>query len=239
MRQGLKVEACDLVLLFFDNVGFKVLGQQASYDQWIVINSIVVPEKVLKKARFYQDDSPNNQQISPEPDHDWEELRATYAKENANAFDLAHLIVGIKDEDYQLLTECVADNILVALEYLTELESMDNKHISVGLLCFEQIVSMETCIKMDKLLRNDHPTQGLVDAVAVSSNHRSAVIPRNSIPPDKVSGEIGGDNIPRTVVVSAGVVIMELEQEGVNNQYSKNHATTEVKHEDLLQKATV
>lgn len=60
----------------------------------------------------------------------------------------------------------------------------------------------------------------------------------NSIPPVKVSGEIGGDDILRTVD-GAGVVITELEQEGANNQYSKNHATMEVKHEDLSQKATV
>ena len=42
--------ARDLVLLFFDNIRFKVLGRQASYDQWILINIVVIPENDLKTA---------------------------------------------------------------------------------------------------------------------------------------------------------------------------------------------
>ncbi len=33
LRNGIDVGARDLVLLFFDNVRFKVLGRQASHDQ--------------------------------------------------------------------------------------------------------------------------------------------------------------------------------------------------------------
>jgi len=61
MMRGVNVGARDLALLFFDNVGFKVLGRQASYDQWILINIVIIPESSLKAAGFYKDDEPDNQ----------------------------------------------------------------------------------------------------------------------------------------------------------------------------------
>ena len=58
MNEGLKFHLYDLVLIFFHNIGCKILGQQALYDQWIIVNNVVVNESDLKKSRFYQDNDP-------------------------------------------------------------------------------------------------------------------------------------------------------------------------------------
>ena len=63
MNKGLKLHPHDLVLIFFDNIGFKILGRQASYDQWIIVNIVVVNESDLKKLGFYQNDD-HTKQIS-------------------------------------------------------------------------------------------------------------------------------------------------------------------------------
>jgi hypothetical protein len=41
LRQGIDVSARDFLLLLFDNVGFKILGHQASFNQWIMMNIII------------------------------------------------------------------------------------------------------------------------------------------------------------------------------------------------------
>lgn len=74
IMRRVNVGARDLALLFFDNVGFKVLGRQASYNQWILINIVIVPESSLKAAGFYKDDEPDNQRISRKPTHVWEDV---------------------------------------------------------------------------------------------------------------------------------------------------------------------
>ena len=43
-KKGLDIKPRDLVIIYFDNVGYKVLGRQASYDQWIVVSIVVITE---------------------------------------------------------------------------------------------------------------------------------------------------------------------------------------------------
>ena len=43
----------DLVLLFFDNIEYNILGRQTSYDQWIVVAIVVIPKDRLKGVGFY------------------------------------------------------------------------------------------------------------------------------------------------------------------------------------------
>ncbi len=71
LKEGLDLHPRDLVLLLFDNIGFKILGRQASYDQWILVKIVVVPEAKLKEAGFYQDDAVEEERISRTPSAVW------------------------------------------------------------------------------------------------------------------------------------------------------------------------
>ena len=78
MKKGMTLKPRDLVLVIFDNIGFKVLGKYASYDQWTLIQIVVVQESKLIEDGFYQDDADPSERISREPDYNWaEECRAT------------------------------------------------------------------------------------------------------------------------------------------------------------------
>ncbi len=49
----------ELLIILFDNVGFRVIGRHAGYDQWIAMNYIVVTEKDLIATGFYEEDVRN------------------------------------------------------------------------------------------------------------------------------------------------------------------------------------
>ncbi len=74
LRQGIELGAHDLVVLLFDNVEFKILGHQASYNKWIMMNIIAVHEKTLKVAGFYKDDGQRDSRILHVQSHSWEEV---------------------------------------------------------------------------------------------------------------------------------------------------------------------
>jgi hypothetical protein len=113
------------VLFLINNVGFKILGRQASYNQWIMMNIIVVREKTLKVAGFYKDDGPHDNQISHMPSYSWEEVIRDILLEDAA--ELAERIVSIQQDDYEHLSVCVMENIRYVLDLQHKL-SLDNQH---------------------------------------------------------------------------------------------------------------
>lgn len=69
----------------------------------------------MKKAGFYNDNG--GEHISRVPDLDWiEEI------ENSPADELIDKIVGLTDEDYDILSECMLGDIFLALEYAPQLQ---------------------------------------------------------------------------------------------------------------------
>jgi hypothetical protein len=193
LQEGINLGMRDLALLLFDNVGFKILGRQASYDQWIMMNIIILREDTLKAAGFYQ----HHNQISRAPSHIWEDVIKDLTVDDAAV--LAERIVGIQNGDFECLSICVMENIRYALDFQHEL-SLDNQLDRIALPRFDRIVTKETCIEMDELLRTGHPTRVRTDPC----HQHSALIPRNHVPND-VIGEIGGSNILRHVD-DAGIV---------------------------------
>jgi hypothetical protein len=117
LRQGIDLGARDLVVLLFDNVGFKILGRQASYNQWIMMNIIVIREKTLKVAGFYKDDGQWDNQISCVQSHSWEEVIRNISLEDMA--ELAEKIVDIQQDNYKRLFVCVMENIRYVLDFLT------------------------------------------------------------------------------------------------------------------------
>jgi hypothetical protein len=228
LKDGIHLGARDLVFLFFDNVGFKILGRQASYDQWIVINIVVVPEADLKAAGFYNDEASDNQQmISREPEFYWDEEINDISE--GGAVELAEKIVGIQEIDIERLAHCILENIRFALVYHKELRLDNQQHVRV-IPRFDRIVSEATCVKMEDLMVNGHCTN--IGGAAHTASHRSAVIPRNHIP-DDINNELGGDNLTQSVV-NAGVV-----ETGGRNKYEINNTKMQVEHMDLSKTTTV
>ncbi len=133
LRLGIELGARDLVVLLFNNVGFKILGRQASYDQWIMMNIIVVRKKTLKVAGFYKDDGQRDNQISRVQSHSWEEVIRDILLEDAA--ELAEKIVGIQQDNYEHLSVCVMENIRYVLDFQHEL-SLDGRLVWIPLPCF-------------------------------------------------------------------------------------------------------
>ncbi len=239
LRQGINLSARDLVLLLFDNVGFKLLGRQASYNQWIMINIIVVREKTLKATGFYKDDVRRDNQISRVPSHSWEEVIQDISLEDAA--ELAERIDGIKQDNNEHISVCVMENIRYVLDFQHELLSLDDQLVWIPLPRFDCVVSKDTPIRMDDLMVNGHPTCS-VDVTVTNLDHQhSVLIPRNHIP-DDVTDELGGNNILRHVDDAGIVGVGEDEPSAsgsASNRYVENNATLQAVHEDLSEKSSV
>ena len=102
-----------MVILVFDNVGFKILGKMCSYDQWTLLNIIVIKEEDLKKAGFYRDNMPESERISRTPNAVWKDL----VKDPAQWEAIFKEVFGLRNEDFQSLTECVFETIYIAGEF--------------------------------------------------------------------------------------------------------------------------
>ena len=254
LRKGVHVKARDLVLLFFDNIGFKVIGRQASYDQWILINIVVVPERELMQAGFYQDDADDTDRISREPTCVWEDTINDIPSDDEKRH-LAESIVGIQEHDFDCLSECVLENIRFALEHQPEL-SLDNQHKNeiISLSRFDRIVSIATSNRMKAKFdsRGDGSRSAVDDDENEGNiNRNSAIIPRlNFIDDHDTADTMLGNNVLRSVD-NAGTV--DLDEEGtdldeseaenqgsVSNMYTNNHnAKMEVHHMDLSAKPSL
>jgi hypothetical protein len=251
LRQGIPVKARDLVLLFFDNIGFKVIGRQASYDQWILMNIVVVPEKDLMQAGFYQDDADDTDRISREPTCVWEDTIGDISSDDEK-MHLAERIVGIQEHDFDCLSECVLENIRFALEHQPEL-SLDNqhKHEIIPLSRFDRIVSIATSNTMKaKFASRGDISRNAEEEGTIHRN--SAIIPRLNFTDDHDTADtMLGNNVLRQVD-NAGTVDLDEEETrldeseaensrgSVSNMYTNNHnARMEVHHMDLSAKPSL
>ena len=190
LNDGLKLNPRDFVILLFDNIGFKILGRQASYDQWIVINIVVVTEDELRAVGFYRDDDESDTAtISREQSVDWtEEVNNVSTELEINA--LADSIIGITDHDFDRLSESVLEGIKFAIDNKVHL-SLDtgtNQQSPIPLPRFERIINEETRVEMDARKDGKQPAappqQQQQQQQRVQSESRSVVLPRDYIPSD-------------------------------------------------------
>ena len=191
LNDGLKLNPRDFVILLFDNIGFKILGRQASYDQWIVINIVVVTEDELRAVGFYRDDDESDTAtISREQSVDWtEEVNNVSTELEINA--LADSIIGITDHDFDRLSESVLEGIKFAIDNKVHL-SLDtgtNQQSPIPLPRFERIINEETRVEMDARKDGKQPAappqqQQQQQQQRVQSESHSVVLPRDYIPSD-------------------------------------------------------
>ena len=131
MRKGIQPGPRDLVLILFDNIGYKILGRQASYDQWVVVNIVWIKEEDLKKLGFYIHDNDPDKQISRQASVDWKEEIKACGDNATMKKELAKKVVGITDEDNDKVAECIMHDILVAVENKDKLLSGYGENLKV------------------------------------------------------------------------------------------------------------
>ena len=249
LKKGINVKCRDLVLLFFDNVGFKVIGRETSYDQWIAMNIVVVTEAALKKLGFYKDDDDIDGRISREPNHVWKEVLADLPITDDAKERLAQSIVGVQPEDHERLSSCVLENIRFALDFLPKLTTHPTSDNILPR--FDRTVSRESRERVDEQMNSTRDLTTSDDDIALGDNlhlHRhSALIPREEIPTD-VLDELGGQNIFRRVTDSVDDEEddnsddmddhEDVTRPRINSQYTRNNSKVEVLHQDLAKTVT-
>ena len=58
LTDGVTLDPRELLIMLYDNIGFRVKGRHAGYDQWIAMNYIVISVEDLIAAGFYEEDLP-------------------------------------------------------------------------------------------------------------------------------------------------------------------------------------
>lgn len=234
-KHGLKIGPRDLVILLFDNVGFKVLGRQAGYDQYTIFNVVIITEAQLKSAGFYRDDDASNR-ISRKRRHTWRD-RIKNVSTDEEKTQLARQVFGINATDYEILSTCVLEDILFAIDYGEELVAGNRSSIT-KLPRFDRIVNELTRDIMDRLSAVGDSATSSTLAASTQSQASAGIIPRNYLPRDVDDGlEIAGPGLLNSVRDNgleddSGAVVGE-------NRYGRNGTKLQVEKIDLSAKSSV
>jgi len=198
LKKGIKPSPRDLIIVLFDNIGFKILGRQSSYDQWIMVNVVVVTEKQLKEAGFYRDEDPESERISRAPSVDWKDtISRISSSSELEQFALAESIVEANEEDFVVYSKCVLESIKFVIDNNEHL-SLDDKATPVKLSRFDRIIDEQTRNEMDQWRESGrHPLQQQQQQQQNHPSANSALIPRDYLPSD-VNNELVS-NIHRCV----------------------------------------
>ncbi len=219
LETGLKIGPHDLVFILADNIGFRVKGQMASYDQHTIVNVMVVPAEKLRAAGVYDDDP--TKRLSREPNLDWRNAIDEAKGDEDKIKRLIDLIVGLDDDDYNRLGESVMEDILLAVEYTELLRHNDTKIVNKKMPRIDRICNKETRDKWNnKLLESEQEKHQHNDQqTSISPPAQSCVMKSVSIARDTASESTDLD--PKC-----------------KNRYDLNNASLESLHEDLAKNAT-
>ena len=118
LMKGVHVGSNDMCLCNGDNVGFTVLGENARYDQWTLLQDIVLRQPRLLEIGLH---IPNDRdkQLCRKPAEDWLEL-ANEAKVELDEEELARKVVGVNDDDIRALSRCVLEDIQLVIDLVVE-----------------------------------------------------------------------------------------------------------------------
>lgn len=163
------------------------LGREAGYDQWIIVNIVVIKEEDLKAAGFYNDEDPNAR-ISHEPAVLWADAAKDLSADQKVA--LAKKRICPSSEDWNCLSECVFENIQYVLDNRDKLV-LGDREVVWKLPRLDRNVDETSCTQMEALKDNGHPATMQSDN---SNQQHCFSIPRNHIP-DGITDEIGGNDL--------------------------------------------
>jgi hypothetical protein len=97
MREEVKPGPRDFAMRYYDNAGWQKIGQHAGYDQWVIVDVVVVPEETLKAAGFYKDDEDPDARISRDPDVVWEDATQNLTNYEKNCLLYLNLYTTTQD----------------------------------------------------------------------------------------------------------------------------------------------
>jgi hypothetical protein len=136
------------------------------------------------------------------PSHSWEEVLRDILLEDAA--ELSAKIVGIQQDNFEHLSICMMENIRYVLYFHHEL-SLDKQLIRIPLPCLDYVMSEDTCITMDDLMSNGHPSCPTGTEITKNMEDWQCVLILQNHIPDDVTDELGGNNILEHVD-DAGIV---------------------------------
>jgi hypothetical protein len=114
LKKGIDIDPHDLVLVNFDNVGFKEIADiigRIGYQQFTAFQIIIIKRIILEKCGVYAVDAEDR--LSREPSKDWVLL----CKEDKGSGKLAEQIVKIKPEDVTSMSHSALENIKIAVAH--------------------------------------------------------------------------------------------------------------------------
>lgn len=216
LNDGLNIGIFDLAVLLCDNIGFKVIGKRATYDQWTALVPRVITEKELRGAGFYSDDP--SKRLSRDPACNWEDAIASVKGDKDEINKLIDSIVGIAEEDYISMDESVLEDIRIALEYAGLLRHNNSNIVGTAIPRLERICDEGTCGKWKQALGD-----------AKRSPDRLASQPF-VIPRDNASGDMGLQ--PET---KSKYELNNASLEAVHEDLAKNTTQTELMNSKVLE----
>jgi len=219
LEKGKTIGPLDLVFILADNIGFRVKGQMASYDQHTIVNVMVVPAEKLRAAGVYNDDP--TKRLSREPNLDWGNAIDEAKGDEDKIKRLIDLIVGLNDNDYNCLGESVMEDILLAVEYTELLRHNDTKIVNKKMPRIDRICNKRTREQWDnKLLESEQEKQQRKRQKTLISPPAQACV-RNSVTIPRDTASESTDLNPKS-----------------KNRYDLNNASLESLHEDLAKNTT-
>ena len=116
------IDAHDLVMILFDNIGFRRCGSKPGYDQFVALQILRIPKEIVMKWGLYPDpENPNQALVSWDNGKCWEEVR------DHTSYDE---IFGINEDDVSNLAKMPMDlmETLIGMEAKGELPTITECH---------------------------------------------------------------------------------------------------------------
>ncbi|KAL3774776.1 hypothetical protein ACHAWO_012213 [Cyclotella atomus] len=208
----------DLPVAFFDNIGFIVPGRHAGYDQYTLVDIVVLTEAELKAVGFYNDENPDGR-ISREHAVNWADEKRALSYQEKMA--LVTKILSPSSEEWERFSASILENIKYVIDYMSQLTDREATH---RLPRFDRIVDEVSRTEMEALQQNGYSSIASRTESNSSRQRNSFVLPRNHIPEDAVEDE---------------VLLRPVEGSNINNRYKQNNSHVHVEHYDLSQASTV
>ena len=115
LMKGVSVGPYDWPFCNGDNVGFKKLGDEASYEQFTAFQDIIVRQQRLEEIGIHVTND-RSTQLSREPEHNWTTLVDTAMGAEIGEDELAEEIGTVNNSDVDTLTHSVMEGIQVAID---------------------------------------------------------------------------------------------------------------------------
>ena len=164
LQKGLRCSCHDLILILYDNLGFRKKGSVPGFEQFTAIQLATLPKELLQLWGIYP---------TPDNPHTLSRIRKCWEDERANvSFDD---VMGIKQEDNDQLAQSVISGIdtILKLEAMEGLPTLKEARELIANDAERSEVSFSTEMVEEKGVRKlANPDQPSSEVITVTSNVR-------------------------------------------------------------------